>query len=346
MDNFTKNHVNEISEGTKKNTVSRILMALVIGAVLIPCMVLGGYYWLAFIVFLLVVTTHELCKAPQTIEKRFKPLIYVFSYIMMFTLVFWLFFKDTMFSIHDYIDKFGSLEGYKFVLETSFPYLSLSVSCFACNVAFFFFLVVIDKSFTISDAFYFITMLFVCALAFQSLLFLRYAPFRAGLKVNVDIGLPEFRYFESFLLIAYILIISMINDAGGYFFGILFGKHKLTRISPKKTWEGFFGGIFTSFVISFGFAILCSYFGFPLLRGVLDFEHWYNILILSLINPFIAVLGDLLFSSIKRYFGIKDFGFILRSHGGILDRLDSIIAVSISTSILVMIMINSYNFFI
>ena len=63
----------------------------------------------------------------------------------------------------------------------------------------------------------------------------------------------------------------------------------------------------------------------PLLEGILDAEHFYNIVILSLMMPIFSVFGDLLFSQIKRHFGIKDFGTALRSHGGILDRLDSIL---------------------
>ena len=81
-----------------------------------------------------------------------------------------------------------------------------------------------------------------------------------------------------------------------------------------------------------------AHFGYPILEGVLDIEHWWNILILFLVLPFVGTFGDLFFSKVKREFNIKDFGTILKSHGGILDRFDSIIFCSIVTGLLVFAM--------
>jgi phosphatidate cytidylyltransferase len=125
-----------------------------------------------------------------------------------------------------------------------------------------------------------------------------------------------------------------MSDVGAYFIGVFFGKHKmLERISPKKTWEGFFGGVFFSIAFSFGFAMILMATGHPLVEGILDMEHWYIVLILSTLLPLAAVLGDFVFSSAKRYFGIKDFGNIIPGHGGMLDRLDSVIFTMITSGV-------------
>ena len=104
-------------------------------------------------------------------------------------------------------------------------------------------------------------------------------------------------------------------DTGAYFFGVFFGKHKMIpRVSPNKTWEGAVGGYATGAVMSFVWGLFfCAHLPVTLrLAG-------------SLILPAVAQLGDLAFSSIKRRFGVKDLGNVFPGHGGILDRVDSII---------------------
>ncbi len=105
-----------------------------------------------------------------------------------------------------------------------------------------------------------------------------------------------------------------ISDIAAYFVGKNFGKHKLFEsVSPKKTWEGFFGGgVFT--IIT---AIICSN-----LIPSIGMVHWIGI---GLIVWLFGSLGDLVESAMKRHFKIKDSGTILAGHGGFLDRLDSFI---------------------
>ena len=106
------------------------------------------------------------------------------------------------------------------------------------------------------------------------------------------------------------------SDTCAYFSGRAFGKHKMNpRVSPKKTWEGFFGGAIGGFVIS----LLVSWLYVNQLNFSLNF-------LLCLFCPVVAELGDLCFSSYKRAHGLKDFSHILPGHGGILDRFDSLIA--------------------
>ena len=115
---------------------------------------------------------------------------------------------------------------------------------------------------------------------------------------------------------------AWLNDTGAYFSGMMFGKHKLAPvISPKKTVEGFVGGIivslFSQLLLSFIFQKLCAIYGVV---------AQINYLLVAVVAPFIAlaaVLGDLSASVMKRQFKIKDFGNIMPGHGGALDRFDS-----------------------
>lgn len=105
------------------------------------------------------------------------------------------------------------------------------------------------------------------------------------------------------------------SDTGAYFFGRFFGKHKMIeRISPKKTWEGFFGGWLVGMVLS----CLLSYFYADGLNFTLNIA-------VCILAPVFAELGDLCFSSFKREFGLKDFSNLLPGHGGVLDRVDSLL---------------------
>ena len=119
-------------------------------------------------------------------------------------------------------------------------------------------------------------------------------------------------------LIWILFIIAWGTDISAYFIGIFFGKHKITpKLSPKKSWEGFFGGLA-------GSTILMTIYGFMLSTRIETFDWWvYSILglVLSLVSQF----GDWFASSIKRKANIKDFGNILPGHGGFIDRCDSII---------------------
>ena len=115
------------------------------------------------------------------------------------------------------------------------------------------------------------------------------------------------------LLGAFILI--WVNDTGAYLIGKNFGKQKLfPSVSPKKTVEGFLGGLF--------FSCIASYFIAKFTDTHLEFTHW---LILAIIVSVFGTLGDLVESKFKRQANVKDSGVIMPGHGGLFDRLDSII---------------------
>lgn len=110
------------------------------------------------------------------------------------------------------------------------------------------------------------------------------------------------------------LILIWANDSGAYVFGITLGKNRLfERISPKKSWEGFFGGLLIAAIAAY---IIAQYF------TIIDTKHWIAI---SFIIVLFGTLGDLVESMLKRSKDIKDSGNILPGHGGVLDRFDALL---------------------
>lgn len=116
--------------------------------------------------------------------------------------------------------------------------------------------------------------------------------------------------------------VACVCDAGAYFIGVKFGKHKLAPvISPNKTIEGALGGLASGMVAMLVYAVILDW--------PLQFDVNYGIAILyGLLGGLVGELGDLCFSVIKRQTGIKDYGNLIPGHGGVLDRFDSILAVA------------------
>lgn len=111
------------------------------------------------------------------------------------------------------------------------------------------------------------------------------------------------------------ILLTIASDIGGYVAGVLFGKHPMAPvISPKKSWEGFAGSL-----------VACVGAGVSLVVYLLDGDWWVGVA-LGLIAVVMATLGDLVESVIKRDLGIKDMSQIIPGHGGLMDRLDSLLA--------------------
>jgi len=122
----------------------------------------------------------------------------------------------------------------------------------------------------------------------------------------------EISFTPLFLLALFVFV--WINDTGAYLIGSQFGKHRLfERISPKKSWEGFWGGMFFALASSLIFS-----------RMVPEIS-WYNWLGFATTVVCFGTWGDLVESLIKRTVGVKDSGKMLPGHGGMLDRFDSIL---------------------
>ena len=129
----------------------------------------------------------------------------------------------------------------------------------------------------------------------------------------------EFRVNKDYKDFLFIIIICILTDIGGYIFGKILKGPKLTKISPKKTYAGVFGG-----------------FLLPLIAGLIVYQYQYTdeippqglyFLIIILFISLISQIGDLIISYFKRKAKIKDTGKILPGHGGLLDRIDGMIFV-------------------
>lgn len=127
--------------------------------------------------------------------------------------------------------------------------------------------------------------------------------------------------WNSFLILL-IFVLIWINDTGAFLVGSSIGKHRLfERISPKKSWEGFFGGLILVFI-----AIILFYYFCPGAFGISKYIHsiWTALGFAATVTVF-GTYGDLIESMIKRNLKIKDSGNLIPGHGGILDRIDSLL---------------------
>ena len=128
--------------------------------------------------------------------------------------------------------------------------------------------------------------------------------------------LPFIAYISGYqpLVLLAVFATIWVNDTGAYLVGVTLGKHRLfERISPKKSWEGFFGGAVVA---------LLSGYVFSLLIPEISLIQWF---LFSEIIVVFGTYGDLIESLLKRTVNVKDSGTIIPGHGGILDRFDSML---------------------
>jgi phosphatidate cytidylyltransferase len=136
-----------------------------------------------------------------------------------------------------------------------------------------------------------------------------YVPFLAGFVLLM------LRTADGQWQVATFILVTIASDIGGYASGVLFGRHPMApTISPKKSWEGFAGS-----------AVACGVVGWLTVVYLLEGPWWAGVL-LGAITVVTATLGDLTESVIKRDLGIKDMSHMLPGHGGLMDRLDSLLA--------------------
>ncbi len=135
---------------------------------------------------------------------------------------------------------------------------------------------------------------------------------------HINYGNEEGKYI-------YLLVFfgGWVSDTFAYFTGMLFGKKKLCpAISPKKTVEGSIGGVVANMIVFAGYAVVLRTF----------FDVGANIIFFAILGALFSVVGqfgDLIASSIKRHYNVKDFGSFFPGHGGVLDRFDSTLATAI-----------------
>lgn len=123
------------------------------------------------------------------------------------------------------------------------------------------------------------------------------------------------------LLVWYIILSAWGTDVFAFSVGKMIGKHKFSEISPNKTIEGCIGGIIGAIIINLGYTWIINYF---CQAGV----NYLLILGITIVLSILSQIGDFAASAIKRYVGIKDFSNLIPGHGGMLDRIDSIIFIS------------------
>lgn len=179
--------------------------------------------------------------------------------------------------------------------------------------------------------YYIYTVIMLGVLVFDSRLKLKEVAIVYMMAIVITVSLSKIvaiRDFGEELGSFYVLVtlgIAWMSDTGAYFSGKYLGKNKLCPdVSPKKTIEGFIGGVITCVISLVMIGFIFNNFIFPHKYQI----NYFTIIILALFGSMLSALGDLCFSVIKRSCHVKDFGNVIPGHGGILDRFDSVIFVA------------------
>ncbi len=179
---------------------------------------------------------------------------------------------------------------------------------------------------TLSFAFDYSVLTFLLLLLLLPLLFYKQENYDAekamtllGFILFLGVGFNALIIIRSYSLslLFDLILITALTDTFAWLFGLLIGRHPLTSISPKKTWEGAICG-----------TLMATFVSTVFITNVIALDLMPAIFI-SLILSIVGQCGDLIFSAIKRHYGIKDYSNLIPGHGGVLDRFDSIILVVI-----------------
>ena len=255
----------------------RIVSAILIVAVFVPFLLIGG---LPFDIFMSVIGLLGLYELIHIRESRKEfPLITKFFAFILFALL-----------------MFISYGKFDFQFSLDLRYVSLMIFLFLLPMVF----INDTKKYNLNDALFQIGCVLFLGISFNLLILIR---------------------DSSLEIIIYLLLIQTLTDTFALITGRLVGKHKLCPdISPKKTIEGAIGGTVVATFVSVAFYItVCAS----------SANIWFVILMTILLS-IVGQLGDLVFSSIKRYYDKKDFSDLIPGHGGILDRFDSLIFISLA----------------
>lgn len=297
----------------------RIITGLILALLLTPIVVINNRF--VFILFQLVMICFVIVASLEMLsmyekEKKYGRVIKVIIIIL------------TLFT---YLNVGGFWQGSTAVPDLelfSFQFNNVAVIAFVTIALFS--LLIFDENFTGSDIGKALTIINYVGLGAAAIMILRFLGVR---------------------FIVYVALISFTTDIFAYFFGIAFGKTKLApKISPKKTWEGAIGGTIVGTLIASSFAIFYgdifpvgTFLGdifnqsgdhtiFDVFTSLGSEPLWVRIVFIvpiTLLGSIAAQIGDLVASQFKRAYGIKDFGRIFPGHGGVLDRFDSILFISL-----------------
>ena len=330
---------NELSNAAVTSMRTRIIAGLTAIAIILPFVMFGDWPFFGFICLVLVFAIIEIIRCAKT---KYSKVLYITAFVLAFLVLFWNFFQDIPKMFNESLTEPEKWSG----IYDSYNRISLSATIIFVGIILCSMTIIADKNFTIMDACFIITTVIIIALGLESLLFIRYYPVHEYHQELANLGktVPYINGYdnaESFLFILYVALGACLNDAFAYFVGVFFGRNKMNeRLSPKKTWEGFFGGVFLTALALIGMAFGLSAAGHPVLEGTIDLARWYHVVVLSIIITLVSTGGDLFFSAIKRHYSIKDFSNIMPGHGGVLDRCDSILFAVITVAIYVCIFAN------
>ncbi len=183
-----------------------------------------------------------------------------------------------------------------------------------------------DASFLILVIIFYMLLMFILAMAYRKTVSFSDISILLFTTIYVSLCLAHISMvnegaFGAYMIV-YMCVGAFMTDSGAFFAGKFFGKHKLLpEISPKKTIEGSIGGIIVAMLSFVVYALILIF--------VFNFKiNWFSFMGIGFVSTFLAQAGDLSASMIKRELNLKDYGSIMPGHGGILDRLDSLIFVA------------------
>lgn len=295
----------------------RVITATVLCCVLLPVLFFGSYPMIALTMFLSFMGVFELINMynkKHNLSNRYK-------YVL-----------PALTSIITGIISFG------FYYDTSII-LYIAIPLFVLLLLSLLVIAMFDKKINMTDMLTMFGFMLYGGLSFSLLAGLRFITYTNHYNAwRINIGFMDINML-GLALVGYALVTSFATDIGAQLGGMAFGKHKLCpTISPKKTVEGALSGLLIGATCGTIILVTCEFIGKFSVFGI---TKWYfNIpftFLISLLLSAFGQVGDLVASKIKREHDIKDYGNIFPGHGGVLDRFDSVIFVSLVTFSIVLI---------
>ena len=236
---------NELSNDAVVSMRTRIITAIIAIAIVLPLVIFGDWPFFALISVALIFGVIEIVRCAK---RKYSRVLYIVSFLLAFLVLIWSIVRE----IPGMNASWRIFNGYETIyISATILFIGICLSALT---------IIIDKNFTIIDACFIFTTVFLIALGFQCALFLRFFPVAQYHYSHPDLPyINSYDNLESCLLLVFVAVGGCLNDAFAYFVGVFFGKHKMNeRISPKKTWEGFFGGIILTAIVLIAWALIQS----------------------------------------------------------------------------------------